>query len=474
MKGDFTRDSYSPDHGFTRVLVQQGRVQLDADWNEQVSILLDTFRSMVVDLVGPHAGPHDRCGFRIVCPADLSSTEPPGLDASERKELKEMLKGDGDFLVGTGVYYVDGFPCRNDFPPFTYTSQPFLPGLAPMKSNKRSNLIYLDVWERHLTQIEEPRFGEVALAGADTTTRAKLIWQIKTLELAEKYKTCDALRDNWEDVLYEFRSKHRAYLRAMAKMPPNADMSDAPLSGPEAQYRGSENRLYRVEIHDPGPVGKNPTFKWSRDNGTVIFPITAIDVSSGNAVVTLGDPPRDSRADLAPGDWVEIVDDAYTLHNRAEALLMVENVDAGGTLVTLKGVPASTVGQDPTRHPLLRRWDQKAGNSQKGGLELSGGAALIREGVGDAEWLMLEDGVQIQFMKTDPPSHFSTGDYWLIAARPATGDIVWPQSNGKPAALRPHGPQHHFAPLAIVEFNKDGQLKLIGDCRPKIKREVSL
>jgi hypothetical protein len=30
-------------------------------------------------------------------------------------------------------------------------------------------------------------------------------------------------------------------------------------------YRGLENGLYRVEIHDARPVGET-TFKWSRDN----------------------------------------------------------------------------------------------------------------------------------------------------------------------------------------------------------------
>jgi hypothetical protein len=146
-------------------------------------------------------------------------------------------------------------------------------------------------------------------------------------------------------------------------------------------------------------------------------------------------------------------------------------VDAGGTLVTLTGT--SKVGLDRSKHPLLRRWDQKAGNPKKGGLELRNGAALIPEGIGDAGWVMLEDGVQIQFVKTDPKSHFFTGDYWLIPARTATGDIMWPKSKEKPAPLRPHGPEHYFAPLAIVEFNQEGQLKRIGDCRPKIKREVS-
>ena len=38
-RGDFTRDTFYPLRRFARVFMQQGRVQLDADWNEQVSIL---------------------------------------------------------------------------------------------------------------------------------------------------------------------------------------------------------------------------------------------------------------------------------------------------------------------------------------------------------------------------------------------------------------------------------------------------
>src|SRR5665213_1393102 len=41
MKGDFTRDTFEPGPAeFYRVMIQQGRVQLDADWNEQIAILL--------------------------------------------------------------------------------------------------------------------------------------------------------------------------------------------------------------------------------------------------------------------------------------------------------------------------------------------------------------------------------------------------------------------------------------------------
>jgi hypothetical protein len=120
----------------------------------------------------------------------------------------------------------------------------------------------------------------------------------------------------------------------------------------------------------------------------------------------------------------------------------------------------------------LRRWDQKSGDSKRGGLTLRDGAALIVEGTAESGWVTLEDGVQIQFQKTDPPSHFATGDYWLIPARTATGDVIWPQRNDRPAAVRPRGPEHHFAPLALVEFDREGQLKTVGDCRSKIKPQI--
>ena len=40
MKGDFSRISFDPANRFSRVLTQQGRVTLDADFNEQADILL--------------------------------------------------------------------------------------------------------------------------------------------------------------------------------------------------------------------------------------------------------------------------------------------------------------------------------------------------------------------------------------------------------------------------------------------------
>src|SRR5260370_31162290 len=69
FRGDFTRDTFYAFKHFSRVLMQQGRVHLDADWNEQTSILLRYLQALAADLIGPHGGPMDPDGtfssFRI-------------------------------------------------------------------------------------------------------------------------------------------------------------------------------------------------------------------------------------------------------------------------------------------------------------------------------------------------------------------------------------------------------------------------
>ena len=161
MKGDFTRDTFDPTNHFSRVLVQQGRVTLDADYNEQTAILLYYLRTLARDLIGPYAAPFgDEGGFALTVDKD--------------KNLK----------IGKGRYYVDGILVENDAE-CSYSEQPNYMLLE--KDNlpdtiKKSNdvfWIYLDVWERHITSIEDDDIREKALNGPDTCTRAQVIWQVK-------------------------------------------------------------------------------------------------------------------------------------------------------------------------------------------------------------------------------------------------------------------------------------------------------
>ena len=89
MKADFTRDTFNPANHFSRVLWQQGRVTLDADHNEQASVLLHYLRRLARDLIGPHAAPSEEGGFV------LSPT-----------------KDNNDINLSAGSYYVEGILVR--------------------------------------------------------------------------------------------------------------------------------------------------------------------------------------------------------------------------------------------------------------------------------------------------------------------------------------------------------------------------
>ena len=88
MKGDFSRWTFDPTKHYSRVLSLQGRVFLDADFNEAQELQLRRLRRLTADLLGPHAGPGKTF--------DITATTPPS----------------ADFLVKAGVYYVQGIACE--------------------------------------------------------------------------------------------------------------------------------------------------------------------------------------------------------------------------------------------------------------------------------------------------------------------------------------------------------------------------
>ena len=94
MKGDFSRWTFDPTKHYSRVLSLQGRVFLDADFNEAQELQLHHLRTLTTDLLGPHAGPGT--GFAIVAATPASAT---------------------DFLISQGSYYVNGILCENPSPP---------------------------------------------------------------------------------------------------------------------------------------------------------------------------------------------------------------------------------------------------------------------------------------------------------------------------------------------------------------------
>jgi hypothetical protein len=425
MKSDLSRDTFDPAKHLTRVLMQQGRVTVDADHNEQVSILLHYLWTLAADLVGPHAGPVNGGGFHL---------GPPPKDSK------------GIFSIGQGRYYVDGILVENEADT-TYAGQADYPLDAddPLAKSPQDNpptfLAYLDVWERHITPIEDDAIREVALGGPDTCNRARLVWQVRVAPPPQTTSgtAVPAETDLCKTIIGSLPRLSQA--KMTARLDPGQQIPDPCVMAPESRFRGAENQLYRVEVHTSGTAG-TATFKWSRENGSVVTRW----VNTAGRDLLVG-----STRGFAAGNWVELSDETLDLQGKPGTLVKIASVDAG-VLTVDPAVPDTTI--DWTKagpRPKIRRWDQFETEDEDHPL-FEGAIPIQKVDATSDVWITLEDAIQVQF---NAGGTYRTGDYWLIPARVATGDIEWP-SEGTPSvpiARPPNGIEHHYAPLGLVTWN---------------------
>lgn len=479
MKGDFTRRTDDPSRDYSRVLKQQGRVDLDADWNEQMEIGVRRDRTRSRDVIGRTGVPRDGGGFRVV------------------------VDDEGRLAVTRGRIYVDGILCSNELEHgdgpdgepdvVPLDDQPELPGYDPDGPDEGVHAVFLDVWERHVTHVEDPGIKEPALDGPDTATRVQTVAQVRRcrtdLERFDEPPPCAEVPRSWE---------RDAEPRLAARAEPGEETEDRCEPPAEGGYSGLENRLYRVEIHRKGSAAgdadEQATFKWSRDNGAVLYRAVADSLStdgSGDAgTITLERPPRDDRLAIGADDWVEVLDRATELDGKPGVLARVEGeprIDQGQPVLDL-AVPGNQdlASLEDGEGLKVRRWDHRGSVPGDGGdTVLDEGAVPVREG----EWIPLEKGVEVKF---DPPvdsdgteDAYRTGDYWLVPARSGIGeagggDVLWPEweggegpadgnggsgGSGTPEFRSREGIRHHHCLLAVVRHDGEdwGEPR---DCRP--------
>lgn len=430
MSGDHTRFTFDPLKRYSGVLMQQGRVQLDADWNEEIDILKRRVRTTTLDVLGPLGVPY------MVSPNAFSIGWIPGPPT--------------DLSIGPGRLYVDGIQIEAFAEDgATYNHQPFfppqLPGFPPIALPAAGDaVVYLDVWDREVTYIEDPELLDVALGGADTTTRQQTVWQVRIDPMPGA--ACGV-------PVGEPPSAGRLTSRAIA--PPAPD--DPCILPPASGYRGLENRLYRIEIHNGGALG-TARFKWSRDNGSIVSLVRDIAVSGTQTTLTVNRIGRDQFLRFRVGDWVTVTDDHRELMGEPGEMALILNIDETNRQIVLDG-PLPTPGQRPfganaaqvaERHTRVQRWDQT------GATNTVDSDGLILTGAGP---IPIEDGIEIQF-STDPAGGlFRVGDYWVFWARTATAQIE--ELTNAP----PRGIIHHYMQLAAIT-GLGGVAPTVTDCRP--------
>jgi len=447
MAGDYTRFRYNPLKDTSGVLMQQGRVLLDQDWNEYVQLQDRRWRAETMDIMG-----------RAVVPAET----PQGF------ELKFV---GGKLTIGIGRMYVDGLLAENHgldpadptkrkydpilgelvgTQPLPYDQQPYFPSaiLPPLPTGTDPHVVYLDVWERELTYLEDAGLVDQAVA-VDTATRIQTVWQVKVLADVAGSVDCPApLPDS-------LTSPSAGQLTtAAAGVPSSTDPCIVPANG---GYRGSGNRCYRIEIHTGGPMG-TAQFKWSRDNASVATAVTGINAALDTLTVVL--TKRDSVLRFQPNDWVEVTDDFRYFQGLPGEMRQVAAVDDVNLTIQLKtALPAGEFDPTkPARHTRVVRWDQSGIVRDPIGnvivdVDTNGGLIPVPAA---GTTVVLEDGIQVTFA-LDPAissGAFKNLDYWIFSARVIDASVELLDK------APPIGIHHHFAKLGFINSTT-----VLSDCR---------
>lgn len=530
MKGDFTRFTFQPKKHYSSVLMQQGRVQLDADWNEQMSILNYLNQIQARDIIGSAAGTSQtEGGYQILPAIDRNS-------ATSDRAGSQIT----DLLITEGRFYIDGILCQLNrgtaiavewrspkqiqVPTITIDGRLFAENqwielevpqgkttqielhkivkvnpdnftldvreeIAEPQAGKAIMLrllttyktqadytrypalspdstiyaVYLDVWQRHVTALDDRHLQEVALNGLDTTTRLQTIAQVKLLDITQDLKAASEISETTahrldfdpEKLIFNQKPSladlttlsawQNLNTRSVAMTATTATDPNNALDT-SGSYQSGDNRLYRVEIHRDGTIDR-ATFKWSRDNGSIVSAIAKIQ---GDVVYLKGSIQEEyqlfgnrASSQSTENPWIEITTEAEELDNQPGILVRVRDVKPPNLiLLDSSQVEGASLPKkvDPTQAEKqkykVRRWDGKS--------------------VTNSSWQSLERGIQVQF-STDSNATFKTGDYWLISAR-ADQPIDWSrdlpqvkQQLGKPIAQPPAGIQHRYGILAVVK-----------------------
>jgi hypothetical protein len=444
MSFDSSRNIFNPWNDYLGVIMQQGRVQLDADWNELIAEFARRIQAGTLDILGL---------------AGVPASTPFGFKINAYKDTS----GNPHITIGTGRMYVDGLLVENrgpaefaqwDFalaewsgaPPgaaetdVDFADQPYLPG-ATIPGNGPF-LVYVDIWQREVTYLQDSNLVDQAV-GVDTTGRLQTVWQVKLLDVSSvpggvSCYTPDANilspSVNWPSLIHP---PARSLITGLVPSPSSGPCALSRTPG----FTGLENQLYRVEIHQGGSTISIPpaTFKWSREDAsvsTLVTSVSSVTNSVGNtasqlSVQSLG---RDQVLGFTPGNWIEIIDDYLELNPpisnglpQAGELHQIDSIDPVANTITLDSpisqtsFPLNGANQtDANRHTRIRRWDQ-------GGTIYQSDAATVwsivnNTGIpvpGPGTALILENGITVSF----EGSFFQTGDFWVFAARTADGSV---------------------------------------------------
>jgi hypothetical protein len=523
MPGNFSRTLFDHAKHYTGVLMQQGRVQLDADWNEQLAIEQHRTTKETVDVIG-------RCGV------------PKKTDS-----FFVTLRGN-DLEILPGQIYVDGLLCELDptpmpitFPQGTANNQAVVPNLlldgrdleqdhwveisaaqatgtlvvqitnvdpnsltltvdSDISAYQNAGTTFLRRVTTYATQADYPHpdfiltsplsglgGGPVTLAdGSYLVFLEAWQWEVNALE-DERIRetalggpdTTERLQTVWQVKLLPVNGL-TSPLSSPLNSPLNSPLT-SPLSSPPScstdfpewdQYVAPMTGMLNARTTPPGtdqnPCVLPPSAGYqSLENQ--LYRIEIFQGASTSAQATF----VWSRDNATVESAITKVDDVHIyLHDLGKDSVLgfakgqwVEIVDRADELHGTRFLAQITEQPDPTNNKVTLSTSASA-FADRDGLRLRRwdmtGSNLGNGIPISPGWIDIEAGIQVQFLD----GSYAPRAYWQIPARTGTGEIEWPAfevPNAHPIPQPPLGVNHHYCKLALLEVS--GGIWMIYDCR---------
>jgi hypothetical protein len=434
VKGDFSSYSFRPGRKYISLLKQQGRVDLDSDWNEQAEIWDRRFRQLVCDILGNLAVP--------LCPNEITS------DNSNALRIAEFSRGPGgiiDFSIGRGVAYTGGYLCSftDDM---TFRAQPDYPEPV-IPEGTGDILVYVEVWHKTISYIDDETIREPALGGPDTCLRKKLVAQVKFVYVSDDVdspgKADEYIREAFaaDDLLLTLKIEETAH--------------QIPISFGEVDVGGGlvpGNLHFRIELHRGAGSdgGYSEGLKWSDENAATVVRVLKV---AGSDSLIVEEVEAVTGESLKEGDWVEISNFMTEHHRQGGQMARITAItdDETGLQVTL----------DSEIHPLLRRFQIGGGSRPKQSL-----APRLRRWSGYITPFSVKTvydlgrGIKATFHEGGELRNLHAGDHWTFAIR----DRAY-NKRFAPRKAPPDGVKIYRQPLAIIKFKGKKQVSKVVDCR---------
>jgi hypothetical protein len=423
MKGDFSRFELDPREDHQGVLMQQGRVVTDADWNDREAIDVRWRLTAGRDIIGANL-------------AAVPASQPDGCQV-----LSASVNGDlVDLELGAGRIWADGLHTilAGETPVArvaAYLPAPHNPAgtsTASIVAGVRDAVV-LEVSLAALNGFQDPeRLIEPALGGPDTAERLAAHTTLGLLRLGpgEDCTTIGArLRDGNHGRL------------SVSLQPPTIVPGDCPVVE-GGGYSGFEHNFYRIEIAETN--GGAAMFKWSMFNGGLV----------GRGIFHGG---ADPRVDIT-ANRTAILSSGLT-EFYLEAL---EYDDSRGHWRLVYATPATLNADDQLDLADPPTFGVMPGAGATAFFRLWNGILPTADFTNAATPVELRDGIRLVF---DAAGAYRPESYWTFKVR--AGEIANPEILIDDRL--PEGPLVRRVPLAEITWGAGGEAEEIEDCRRRFR-----